>query len=292
VADTEAWADSYDPFDLRDFEPLTEQCAQSIDTLKYLEETEPLRIQHSADRSFYLILDEMAMAGDLPGPPQVLAVHVERDRAQGRARVEHHFTAMVPLAQLWLVEHGADLSAVAVRSGIYARPTGSATLRAEERLRTAGRYEVLAHFTYTWEPSESWVLALDRHQPDPHQPYRVFHREVGPCRPSAGGFALEPDPVRASYTVTEHGFGSLDAVQEWCGATDAAWTAQLPAWRFDPLSFDCDALPAHELPLVASHRAAAAAAIRAPSRGPRTAIPAPTPNGDLHHRPDRPTPRH
>ena len=132
------------------------------------------------------------------------------------------------------------------------------------------------------------MLALDRHQPDPVQPYRVFHREVGPCRPSpAASWVLEPDPDRASYTVTEHGFQSLDAVQDWCRATDAAWTAQFPDWGFDPHSFDRTPLPAHELPPAASPRAAAAAAPAwSPSREPRPAA-APTPAGDPHHRPHR-----
>ncbi|MGA5704541.1 hypothetical protein [Peterkaempfera bronchialis] len=255
----------------------------------FYEDSPPLRQQHSADRSFYLFLDEHSWSGDLPGPPQVLAVHVQRQPGRGLALVEHSFEAMVPLAQRWLLARGADRTALDVSSGIYARPASEATLLAEERLRTLGRYEVLDHFTYDWEPSPAWVLALDRHEHDPDLPYRVFHRDFGPYQRNAVGF-LQPSPDAASYSVTEHAFRTLNDVEVWTRATDRHWTDQDPGLRLEVQSFDRSRIAEHAVPQI-SDRAAAATTGRA-LHGSSPVPAAPNTAGEPHHRRDRPAPRH
>ncbi|MFD0405311.1 hypothetical protein [Kitasatospora sp. NPDC127116] len=278
------WPD-LDQFGLDGLAPATEGSWDSMYILTYYSESPPLRAQHTAGHSYYLLLDEHAWSGDLPGPPLVLAAHVHRNN--GTALVEHSFHPMLPLAQRWLAERGADASALKVTSGVYARPTDLATEQAEERLRTPGRYEVLAHFTYDWEPSPGWTLALDRHQLDPEQPYRIFHRDVGPYALDRVGF-LKPHPESACYTVAEYGFTSLREVEDWCRVADKGWAGRFPGWRDAPRSFDRVTIPAHD-PAVPNRTArSTAAATRTTSSGIGDDPNQPHHPGDAHR---RPTPR-
>ncbi|MEU3574545.1 hypothetical protein AB0E96_39995, partial [Kitasatospora sp. NPDC036755] len=270
-----------DPFGLADLQPLDSACEESADVLSYYEEVAPLQAQHHGAHSFYLFLDEHSWMGDLPGPPQVLAAYVHRQRDQGRVRVEHTFQPMVPLAQRWLAERGADPAALEVASGVYARPTDRATQEAEERLRAPGRYEVLAAFTYDWEPSPSWVLALDRHRPDPNEPYRIFHRTVGPYTRNPVGF-LRPYPGSAVYTVTEHGFRNLREVAAWCRITDENWTSREPGLRPALRSFTRTAIAPHTPPSSSSRSSAATTRTVVPGSGPTDPLPPPDAAG---HRP-------
>ncbi|MGW2546692.1 hypothetical protein ACWC5I_38920, partial [Kitasatospora sp. NPDC001574] len=132
---------------------------------------------HTADltASFYVMFDKATEWHAVPGLPSLLAVHVERDLADGVFEVESASFPLVAMAQGWLVERGADPAGFVARNPIG--PADEETRRIEELLRGAGPGRLTVHDDYTnsSEPYDIWVIATDNRSEDPRLPVRVFH---------------------------------------------------------------------------------------------------------------------
>ncbi|MEU9041423.1 MULTISPECIES: hypothetical protein [unclassified Kitasatospora] len=275
--------DDFDPFTLDGFAPATPEAAHAVYMLDFLLDTPPLRLQHtpatgSPRHSYYLFQDEVCIGPDLPAP-QFVAAYVQRDPTTATYTTDYEILPMIALAERWLIERGADPDAVTYTGGLYARPDDPATRQVEDRLRTPGRYEVLAHFTYGWERSPSWVLALDQHAPDPDLAYRVFHQHVDEAITldieafwARGSDATDIAPGPGWYSLTEHAFATLQEVQEWTRTIDAAWVGGDPGYGYEE-SFTFRPIPTHAIfvPSAGSRAQAAATRTRAGATADRTA---------------------
>ncbi|WP_416971609.1 hypothetical protein [Streptomyces sp. 4F14] len=185
-----------------------------------------LAVQHTANpytsllTDSYLVVHDGTMTWDMPGSPQLAAIHVERDLGVGTFRLDYERAPIVALAQNWLVSRGADLDQVTPRDeGLPTCDESSREL--EQRLALSGdRYWFANSYTSDLvlvDPARSsgglpsdeeliydfntWIIAQDQ-RPEPGQhPVRVFYEDI--------------DFLGRSYTLREGGFPDLDAAYEW-----------------------------------------------------------------------------
>ncbi|MFJ9446728.1 hypothetical protein ACIRRH_33445 [Kitasatospora sp. NPDC101235] len=147
-----------------------------------------------------IAFDKSAIYG-VPGEPDIIAVHLERDNVTGTIRAAMETEALVPLAERWLIARGADPEQLASSAATPIRPADPLTRRIEESLRSSGdRFTVRDSYTDEGEPYDIWVIAQDT-APAATDPVRVFH------------YQRQVDD--GTYTVREGGFPDLDAAYAW-----------------------------------------------------------------------------
>ncbi|MFD8351535.1 hypothetical protein ACFV1X_21665 [Streptomyces coelicoflavus] len=177
---------------------------------------------HSGDdaRSFYVLLDGTVTWG-MPGEPHYLALHLERDHANGTFRFEVAPLPLSSMAQSWLIHRGCPPDALTVEPGTL--PADAATVALERRLVGDGD-----HFALGWsyssddqhDPVTLAVLrALDEHAASP---FRVLVEEA--------------DLQSWTHTLCEGGFDTLDEAMAWAGDRLAGEPRPLPPVRPKPSS--------------------------------------------------------
>ncbi|GAB7185670.1 hypothetical protein ATKI12_5501 [Kitasatospora sp. Ki12] len=165
-----------------------------------------LAAQHRADpssrlRTSYVIAVDRSAIYDVPGTPDVVAIHLERDEAAGTVRAAMETEALVPLAERWLIARGADPKQF-TQSAAPLDPADQLTRRIEEFLRCSGdRFNVRNSYTDGSEPYDVWVVAEDTAPSSAEAPVRAFHSRR----------QVDDD----TYTVREGGFAGLDAAYAW-----------------------------------------------------------------------------
>ncbi|MFF2955717.1 glycosyl hydrolase [Kitasatospora sp. NPDC057965] len=171
-----------------------------------------LAAQHRADpstrlrTSHVIAFDRSAIYG-VPGEPDIVAVHLERDDSAGTIRAAMKTEALVPLAERWLIARGADPEQLA-QTAIPIRPADPLTRQIEEFLRSSGdRFTVRGSFTDESEPYDIWVIAQDTAPSPAEASVRVWHNRR----------QVDSD----TYTVREGGFADLDAAYAWTRDTSA-----------------------------------------------------------------------
>ncbi|MGW3183252.1 glycosyl hydrolase [Kitasatospora sp. NPDC001119] len=171
-----------------------------------------LTAQHRADpstrlRTSYVIAFDRSAIYGVPGEPDIVAVHLQRDDTAGTIRAAMTTEALVPLAERWLISRGADPEQLA-QTAMPIRPADPLTRQTEEFLRSSGdRFTVRSSYTDEGEPYEIWVIAQDTAPSPVEAPVRVWHnrRQVGDD----------------TYTLREGGFADLDAAYAWTRDTSA-----------------------------------------------------------------------
>ncbi|WP_157531420.1 MULTISPECIES: hypothetical protein [unclassified Kitasatospora] len=165
------------------------------------------------------------MTWDVPGLPQIAAIHVHRDLDAGTFRFDYSREPLVALAQRWLIARGADPTVIARQSDGAVAPADSATTDLEERLRLSGdRFDIRDDYTddTVTDPERgteglpssgpewaarlqysfyTWAIARDTQQLPGQPEYRVFFEEI--------------DMRADTYTLREGGFETWAAASDW-----------------------------------------------------------------------------
>ncbi|MGW2822133.1 hypothetical protein ACWC24_14140 [Streptomyces sp. NPDC001443] len=178
---------------------------------------------HSADgaRSFY-VLHNGAVTWGVPGEPQIVALHLERDLKRKTFRFEHAALPLPAMAQSWLIHRGCPRDAIGLRPGMGTRPADDATHALEQRLMDDGDHFALVHSHTQDDPDDMTTLVvlhvLDVCDP---APFRVLHEEV--------------DTDALTHTLREGGFATAEEAFQWCDNRLNGEAAPLPPVRLEAL---------------------------------------------------------
>ncbi|MFE2722822.1 hypothetical protein [Kitasatospora sp. NPDC059327] len=176
-------------------------------------------VNNGVSSSFLVVRDDLATAG-VPGDPHYVAIRVQRDQAAGLFHFERSPHPLPVLAQHWLIQRGADITAIAALSGHHSVPANAETTALEHRIRSSGS-GLRSDASYTrnltwdpgWEPGEAWRgdehlvhdwytwVILDDPLAPPGSPVRVLFEDV--------------DYPAGTYTLTEGAFPDHESAEEW-----------------------------------------------------------------------------
>ncbi|MFD3580904.1 hypothetical protein [Streptomyces sp. NPDC058683] len=177
----------------------------------------PLAEHHNEAHSYYVLFDRTATWGH-PGMPQVLAVHLQRDREKKTFAFEQAPLPLPAMAQSWLIHRGCPHDAISLDPKSGPPPADEATRELERRLAGDGDHYALG-YSYTCDDPDDMVTvvalcALDARAPSP---FRVVVEEV--------------DTDTWTHTLREGGFDTKDAALQWCDDRLTGEAGPLPPVR-------------------------------------------------------------
>ncbi|MCX4776856.1 hypothetical protein [Streptomyces sp. NBC_01264] len=158
---------------------------------------------HTPDgrHSYHVIFDESVTWG-IPGLPQLLALHIDRDLTAKTFTFEFASLPLAVMVQSWLISRGCPREEIRLPKGMGTTPADKRTVALQERLMGDGDHFALLH-SDTDDSAQAPVVvvvlrALD--EKDPH-PYRLLH-EVA-------------DMESFTHTLREGVFPTFDAAMDW-----------------------------------------------------------------------------
>ncbi|MFE6548270.1 hypothetical protein ACFVHS_07695 [Streptomyces sp. NPDC057746] len=179
----------------------------------------PLTEHHTPNgaHSYYVLFDRTATWGH-PGMPQVLAVHLQRDREKRTFTFEQAPMPLPAMAQSWLIHRGCPHDAISLNPELGPPPADEATRALERRLAGDGDHYAMG-YSYTCDDPDDMVTvvalrALDERAPSP---FRVVVEEV--------------DTDTWTHTLREGGFDTKDAALQWCDDRLTGEAGPLPPVR-------------------------------------------------------------
>uniref|UniRef100_A0AAU2AF24 Uncharacterized protein n=1 Tax=Streptomyces sp. NBC_00093 TaxID=2975649 RepID=A0AAU2AF24_9ACTN len=165
---------------------------------------------HTNDgRHSFSLLHNSAVTWGMPGEPQLVALHLQRDTDARTFRFDHAAFALLAMAQSWLIARGCPEEEILLADGMGSQPADPATRALEKRLRRDGdHFALLTSYTHDTEPMEIAVLlrALDEKAP---VPFRILLEQV--------------DTTAWTYTLREGGFATFEAATQWW---EAHWSGE------------------------------------------------------------------
>ncbi|MGW7423597.1 hypothetical protein ACWGJB_26775 [Streptomyces sp. NPDC054813] len=168
-------------------------------------------------QSFYVLHNGAATWG-IPGEPQLVALHLQRDLAGRTFRFEHAELPLPAMAQSWLIHRGCPPGAIGLLPGMGTAPADETTRALEQRLMGDGDHFALLHSYTRDDPDDMTTVvvlrALDERSP---VPFRVLHEEV--------------DTDTWTHTLREGGFATIGAALHWCDDRLGGEAAPLPPVR-------------------------------------------------------------
>lgn len=160
--------------------------------------------EHHTDEgsASYHVLHNGAATYGIPGEPQVVALHLQRDLAARTFRFECTHVPLPAMAQSWLISRGCPPHVIHLPPGTGTAPADETTRVLEERLMGDGdRFALLASYTND-DPDSILTLvvlrALDERAP---YPFRVLHEDV--------------DTDTWTHTLREGGFATAEDALQW-----------------------------------------------------------------------------
>lgn len=179
----------------------------------------PLAEHHTPDgaHSYYVLFDRTATYGR-PGMPQLVAVHLKRDREKETFDFEKALLPLPAMAQSWLIHRGCPPDAIGLNPELGPPPADEATRALERRLAGDGDHYAMG-YSYTCDDRDDMVTvvalrAMDERAPSP---YRVVVEEV--------------DADAWTHSLREGGFDTRDAALQWCHDRLAGEAGPLPPVR-------------------------------------------------------------
>lgn len=176
----------------------------------------PLAEHHSpsgAD-SFYVLHDGSATWG-IPGEPQIVALHIQRDLAAKTFRFEHAPLPLPSMAQSWLIHRSCPPDKIGLNPDLGPPPADEATRALEQRLRGDGDHFAYG-YSYTSDSSDDMVTVVALRAMDERalSPYRVVVEEV--------------DTTVWTHTLREGGFATREEAVQWCNDRIGGTAGPLP----------------------------------------------------------------
>ncbi|WP_411574853.1 hypothetical protein [Streptomyces fradiae] len=179
----------------------------------------PLATHHSADgvHSYYVLFDGSVTWG-IPGAPQLMALHLQRDRDQRTFSFEGERLPLPSMAQSWLIHRGCPPDAIGLDPELGPPAADEATRALERRLAGDGDHFAMG-YSYTRDDPDDMLTvvalrALDERAPSP---FRVLVEEV--------------DTDAWTHTLREGGFDTKEEALHWCFSRLDGEAGSLPAVR-------------------------------------------------------------
>ncbi|MEU4041191.1 hypothetical protein ACK389_10575 [Streptomyces antibioticus] len=168
------------------------------------------------DAASYYVLHNGAATYGIPGEPQVVALHLQRDLAARTFRFEHTQVPLPVMAQSWLISRGCPPDVIRLPPGTGTAPADETTRVLEERLMGDGdRFALLTSYTND-DPDSVLTLvvlrALDERAPSP---FRVLHEDVS--------------TDTWTHTLREGGFATFEGALQWYEECLAGNAGPLPS---------------------------------------------------------------
>ncbi|MFD9484671.1 hypothetical protein ACFWBX_11825 [Streptomyces sp. NPDC059991] len=161
--------------------------------------------EHHTDdqRHSYYVLHNGAVTWGIPGEPQLVALHLQRDVQARTFRFQHEQLPLVPMALSWLIARGCPKDAIALRPDMGTDAADEATKALEDRLTLDGdHFAVVTSYTSDddLERVQITVLlaAIDENAP---LRFRVLLEEV--------------DTEHWTHTLREGGFSTYEQATDW-----------------------------------------------------------------------------
>ncbi|WGD39782.1 hypothetical protein [Streptomyces cathayae] len=196
------------------FEAADEQTQEAFWRAIQIEQTEltPLAEHHTPDGASYHVLHNGAVTWGIPGEPQLVALHLQRDPATKTFRFAHATLPLPAMAQSWLIHRGCPPKEISLAPGTGTTPADETTRALEQRLMSDGDHFALLHSYTDDDPENSATVvvlrSLDEHSPSP---FRVLHEDV--------------DTDSWTHTLREGGFATYAEALQWC---DDALSGEAP----------------------------------------------------------------
>lgn len=217
---------------------VTERFWQHID----IESTElTVLAEHHTDnqRHSYYVLRNGAVTWGIPGEPQLVALHLQRDVEERTFRFQHERLPLAAMAQSWLIARGCPKEAIGLRPDTGTDAADEATTALEDRLASDGnRFALVTSYTDDDPDREQTTVLLAAIDEKAPLRFRVLLEEV--------------DTNTWTHTLREGRFATFQEATDWW---EAHWSG--------------DDVPLPTAPPATRHSAPAAMpGISAPRRGP------------------------
>ncbi|MEW2550356.1 hypothetical protein AB0957_01215 [Streptomyces zhihengii] len=179
----------------------------------------PLAEHHSADgvHSYYVLFDGSVTWG-IPGIPQLMAMHLRRDRDEKTFTFEGKRLPLPSMAQSWLIHRGCPPESIALDPELGPPAADEATRALERRLASDGDHYAMGYSYTRDDPDDMFTVvalrALDERAPSP---FRVLVEEV--------------DTDAWTQTLREGGFATLEEALQWCDDRLTGEAGPLPPVR-------------------------------------------------------------
>ncbi|MFI6289357.1 hypothetical protein ACIBCM_32210 [Streptomyces sp. NPDC051018] len=203
-------------FRLDDFEAATDQVDEAFWKHIDIHETDftGLAEHHTEDgQHSYYVLHDGSVTWGIPGEPQIVALHIQRDTDAKVFRFQHTTVPLPAMAQSWLIARGCPKERIRRPPDTGAASADDTTRALEERLMADGdHFALLASYTHdTSDTPEITVLlrAVDESEP---LPFRVLLERV--------------DTTAWTHTLREGGFSTFEDATAWW---EAHWDGEAPA---------------------------------------------------------------
>ncbi|MFF0740569.1 hypothetical protein ACFYVL_09220 [Streptomyces sp. NPDC004111] len=184
--------------------------------------------------SFHVLHDRSATWG-IPGAPQIVALHLQRDAKAGTFRYESKELPLAPMAQSWLVARGCPPEAIALNPDLGPEPADDTTRALNKRLVNDGDHFACG-YSYTRDDPDNYVVVVALRSMDEKAavPYRVLVEEI--------------DSQAEVVTLREGGFATVHDALQWCDDRLGGTAGPLPPVRPAASPARPSALPAAPLP--------------------------------------------
>ncbi|MGW4204204.1 hypothetical protein [Streptomyces sp. NPDC004726] len=223
-------------FRLDDFEAASEQVGDAFWQHIGVHETDftALAEHHTPDgRHSYYVLHDGSASWGIPGGPQIVALHIQREPDAQVFRFQHTTVPLPVMAESWLIARGCSQESIRLPPGTGTASADDTTRALEERLMGDGdHFALLASYTHdTSNTPETTVLLRAVNESEP-LPFRVLLERV--------------DTPAWTHTLREGGFRTFEDATTWW---EAYWDGEAPELPALPASTrSLGALPAVPAP--------------------------------------------
>ncbi|MBC2901125.1 hypothetical protein [Streptomyces cupreus] len=209
-------------FRLDDFEAADERTEEAFSHTIGIEHDmlTALAEHHTPDGSqSYYVLHNGAVTWGIPGEPQLVALHLQRDMERRTFRFEHAQLPLPAMAQSWLIHRGCPPDAIGLMRGMGTAPADETTRALEQRLMGDGDHFALLHSYTRDDPDDMTTVVVLRALDDQRSPapFRVLHEEA--------------DTDAGTHTLREGGFATVAEALQWCDKRLGGEVAPLPPVR-------------------------------------------------------------
>ncbi|MFH9957451.1 hypothetical protein ACH4OX_25010 [Streptomyces roseolus] len=195
----------------------------------------PLAEHHSADgvHSYYVLFDGSFTWG-IPGMPQLMALHLQRDREKRTFTFEGERLPLPAMAQSWLIHRGCPPESIGLNPELGPPAADETTRALERRLAGDGDHYAMGYCYTRDDPDDMFTVvalrALDERAPGP---FRVLVEEVDTDAWThtlrEGGFATQAEALRWCYSRLDGEAAFLPPVRPAAAATRPAGLPKAPA---------------------------------------------------------------
>ncbi|MCX4659174.1 hypothetical protein [Streptomyces uncialis] len=158
---------------------------------------------HSDDgRHSHYVLHDRTVTWGIPGEPQIMALHLQRDPEARTFRFQHAMLPLPVMAQSWLIARGCPADSVRLPDGTGTKPADDATRALEQRLTGDGdHFALLTSYTLDDHPSPQITALLRAVAEEEPLPFRVLLEEA--------------DLTSFTHTLREGGFATYHEATSW-----------------------------------------------------------------------------